>query len=163
MTLGYTLIEMLITLTIASILLVIVIPNQHFLWQRSQHVVLSEQLLQAINLTRHTAIVEQITTTLCPSDNQHTCSGSWDAGYIIKTQANTLRAFTNVPHQGKLHWRSFPANHNALVFTETGATAFENGTFWYCEPDATSASFAIVVSQMGRARLVKSTVMDVDC
>lgn len=132
----------------------IVLPNQTFLWKRTTNSVLSEQLLQAIDLARLTAIAEHEQTTVCHSADQKTCSGEWRNGYIVQTNTRVVYAFQNTEQPGQLYWRSFPANQPTLVFSATGQTMFENGTFWYCEDHATQPSFAIVISQTGRARLV---------
>jgi type IV fimbrial biogenesis protein FimT len=142
------------TLTIASILLVIVIPDQSLFLRKTEATVVSSQLLRALHLARESAMIQHTTVILCKSADQKTCSGAWRDGYIVKIGDQVLQAFTHsTPAQ--LYWRAFPKDQEQLVFSASGETAFENGTFWYCEKGAMKPAFAVILSQAGRARWVK--------
>lgn len=151
---GFSLLEILVTFLIALILLTITIPSQKFLLTRSTADVMRLQLLHAINLTRHEAMMRREIVTLCQSSNQQTCFGHWQEGYIILAKERVIYSFLNAANQGELYWRAFPKNQIQLHYLPSGALMAENGTFWYCLPAAKRPSWAIVLSQSGRAREV---------
>jgi type IV fimbrial biogenesis protein FimT len=150
---GFSLFELLITLSIVIILLLVVVPNEKHFITKSQDEVLSQQMLRAIYLARNEAVARSTTVTLCPSEDLKTCSGDWLRGYIILADNKVLAAFQNVTNQGAIHWRSFPNGRENLKFSGLGNAEVENGTFWYCENTESNAHWAIVMSQSGRARL----------
>jgi type IV fimbrial biogenesis protein FimT len=132
------------------ILMAFTVPNQTFLIQKTNAQVSSAELLRAIQLARSEAILREETVSLCKSDNQQTCSGAWESGYIITTKNQLLFAFRN-NLRGKIHWRAFPAGREDLQFNALGAPNSENGTFWFC-PDKNPA-WAIMLSKSGRVRI----------
>lgn len=151
---GFSLFEILVTLLIALILLTITIPSQKFFLTQSVTDVMRLQLVQAINLTRHEAMLRREVVTLCHSANQQTCVGHWQDGYIVLAKDKVIYSFLTVANQGELYWRAFPKHHTELHYLPSGALQAENGTFWYCLPAARNPSWAIVLSQSGRAREV---------
>jgi hypothetical protein len=42
----------------------------------------------------------------------------------------------------------------------SGLMAYENGSFWYCEPHEKNPAWMLVVNQAGRGRLVLSEKVD---
>jgi type IV fimbrial biogenesis protein FimT len=150
---GFSLFELLITLTIIIILLAAAIPSEKMFIIKSQDEVMSQQLLRAIYLARSEAMTRAETVTLCESADLKTCSGDWLQGYIITTNDTSISTYQNVTHQGVIHWRTFPKGRKELTFLASGLTEIENGTFWYCPTTTSKAHWAIVMSQSGRARL----------
>ena len=145
--------ELLITLTIVSIFLGMAFPNEKLFLEKSYSDVMSQQLLHAIYLARSEAITRNEAVTLCKSIDLKNCSGDWLRGYMIKTNDELLAHYQNVTTQGTIHWRGFPNGKETLIFFPSGLTDIQNGTFWYCPYSLAKASWAIVVSQSGRARL----------
>jgi type IV fimbrial biogenesis protein FimT len=151
---GFSLLEVLITFSIILVLLVIVIPSQGVFLKKTSTDVMKMQLLRAINLTRSEAIARDEIVTLCPSSNQKTCTGVWGEGYLIYANEKILYCFHNTVNKALLHWRSFPRQQQYLKFLPSGFSSMQNGTFWYCAENASNPSWAIMVSQSGRARVV---------
>lgn len=145
---------MLIIFLITFVLLTIAIPSQKFLLTGSAVDVMKLQLLRAINLTRHEAMMRREIVTLCQSSNQQTCFGHWQDGYIILANEKVIYSFLNVANQGELYWRAFPKDQTQLHYLPSGTLKAENGTFWYCLPREKNPGWAIVLSQSGRAREV---------
>lgn len=152
--LGFSLIELLITLSIAIILFAVAIPLFKFFFIKSTDQVMSLQLFRAINLARSEALASGQSVTLCKSANQQTCIGEWKEGYLIHSGNKILYVFHTATNDGILHWRAFPKSREDLQFLPSGFSRAENGSFWYCHSGATNASWAIVISQTGRARMV---------
>ncbi len=152
MKLGFSLLEMLIVLSIISIILVFSLFPQKIFLDKANDQVASSQLLRAINLTRSESITRGIPVTLCKSTDKQTCGGEWKEGYIVIADQKVLFTF-QMREKGELRWRSFPWYRNDLQFLPTGLLNSENGTFWYCASKNKNPSWAIMISLTGRARL----------
>jgi type IV fimbrial biogenesis protein FimT len=149
---GFTLLEMLVTISIILILLSLFIPSQKAMLTKSKTDVMRMQLLRAINLAHIEAITKNELVTICQSSDQKTCFGHWSDGYIVIVNRKVIYAFLNPENQGQLYWRAFPNNQAQLDYLPSGTLRAENGTFWYCSSEAKNPSWAIVISQSGRAR-----------
>jgi type IV fimbrial biogenesis protein FimT len=162
-----SLVELLLVISITIIMCSLTIPAYKKLIAAHKEQVLQSQLLRAIQMAREEAITRNVTITLCQSNNNSSCSGTWLQGQIlfideegngkIKKSDNLLTTFPTPVKWGALHWRSFP-NITYLQFLPSGFTHAENGTFWYCSAQAKTPSWAIVISKTGRARLVSSAL-----
>lgn len=152
---GFSLIELLITVSITVILLMLVIPDEKIFITKSEDEVMSQQLLRAIYLARSEAISRGETVMLCKSVDLKHCGGNdWLQGYIMTTNDKLLSSYQNIMSKGAIHWRSFPQGRNDLKFLSSGLSEIENGTFWYCPSTSSKAHWAIMMSPSGRARLV---------
>ncbi len=151
---GFCLLEIMITFSIALILLMLTIPSQKDKLTQSTVDVMRLQLLRAINLTQNEAIIRREAVTLCQSADQKSCSGHWKEGYIVLAKGKVIYSFITAANQGELYWRAFPVNQTQLDYLSSGTLKAENGTFWYCLHGEKNPSWAIVLSQAGRAREV---------
>jgi Tfp pilus assembly protein FimT len=151
---GFSLFELLTTLSIAFILLTLIIPSQKNYFNQSMSDVMKLQLFHAIHLAQSEAIASRKIVTLCQSENQTTCSGRWKQGYIILSDKKVIYSFVNVVNQGELYWRAFPVHQTQLDYLPSGMLKAENGTFWYCLPHENYPRWAIVINQSGRARII---------
>jgi type IV fimbrial biogenesis protein FimT len=156
---AFTLIEILLVLTLLILIGSLAFPSFNALIGRSQHVIFSSQLFEAVQLTRNEAMRRGEPLTLCASDDGKNCVGEWRRGYIIRQGKKVLFTFKQTM-PGQLHWRVFGTHQQALVFLPLGLPAAENGTFWYCEGGAHSPAWALVLNRAGRPRLIYSSVKD---
>lgn len=151
---GFSLIELLITLFIVMILLAFFIPSEAIFYSKARDEVMSSQLLRALNLARSAAVTRGEIITLCKSNNQKTCAGDWQDGYIIYTDNKILYSFHNSVNKGVLRWRAFPKHADDIQYLPSGMLRIENGTFWYCQKGIKKPRWAIVINMSGRARVV---------
>jgi len=149
---GFSLLEILITLSIAAIITAISISSWNQFSQKSQAEVAMLQLQRAIALAREEAITRHEDITLCKSNDQKNCSGDWQDGYIIKNSASVLQEF-EAASNGILLLRAFPRNQDHLNFSPNGFSISENGTFWYCSTRAKNPSWALIMNRAGRVRV----------
>jgi len=92
---GFTMIELLITLTIAIILAVIAVPQYADFTQARRTTSEITSLSNDMQLARTEAIKEGQTVTLCVSSNQTSCTGTlWSQGWIIFSDPNSVGAYT---------------------------------------------------------------------
>lgn len=150
---GFSLLELLITLTIFIIMGILAVPAQQIFYTRTNEKIVCSELEQAINLTRNEAIMRDSLVVLCKSDDQKTCNEIGKNGYIIIADKTVLYSFQNHLVEN-LHWRAFPKDQTYLEFLPSGLPNAENGTFWYCPKPNQNPRWAIVMSQSGRLRVV---------
>jgi len=86
---GFTLLELLITLSIVAIIVTIGVPNFRGVIMDNRMVSQSNQFVRSVNLARSTAVRHQRNATICVSANYDaavpTCAAStdWSNGWIV--------------------------------------------------------------------------------
>lgn len=163
-TVGFSLVEALISLAIASILMGSMIPSMSNILERNRATTNINWIVSAVNFTRHAAVVNRVTMTLCAPKLNDQCGGNWHGGLIIFSDRNKNARIDNTDNiiariqppngNGSIKWRAF-RNRQYLQMTPAGHTNFQNGNFVYC-PEDRNQKFArqIVVNIQGRTRLV---------
>lgn len=150
---GFSLIELMVVLIIATILFVLVVPSQTLFFHHAKARAVDSQLLQALDLARTTAISRAMKVVLCKSADHKSCSGQGQAGYIVLANDEVIYDFSTDSTAGELYWRS-ALGHEYLAFLPDGMTQGGNGTFWYCAKPLNQTVWAIIINQAGRARQV---------
>lgn len=158
---GFTLLELIFTLTILVISLSIGVPTLSQWIQRSKTTGLQYKLLHSVNYARTQAILLQSTITLCPGTT--VCEHSWGGSLLIfidqdsngtKNQDETLLKQIDIGLLGQyLDWRSF--RRTAYIqFNSQGITPALNGTFHFCpEEPFNEFKFSIILAKTGRIRV----------
>ena len=84
---GFTLIELMVTLAIATILITVAIPGFRTLIQGNRATAQSNELLSAFSLARSEAVKRGLRVSVCSSTDQATCAAStnWATGWIVFT------------------------------------------------------------------------------
>lgn len=75
---GFSLLELLITLTIVAIVAAFALPSLNSILQRGEQRAALSELIAIINLSRNTAIQEQTAVTLCPIGTNSKCTKDWN-------------------------------------------------------------------------------------
>ncbi|OUS30395.1 hypothetical protein A9Q98_05230 [Thalassotalea sp. 42_200_T64] len=163
--LGFSLVELLVTVAIMTSLLSIGMPSYQALIQRHYMKTEVNKWLLALNLARQTAITSGNIVTLCPSSNGISCGKKWTDGAILFIDKNRdhvkdnnelmLQVVAAVQHRQLLTWRAFQ-NRKYIQFQQNGFTWSQNGTFRICA-NQTSLKYnrALIVTRSGRIRLSK--------
>jgi type IV fimbrial biogenesis protein FimT len=158
---GFTLLELIVTMTILVITLTLGIPSLHQWIQRSKTTNLQYTLLHSIHYARTQAIQLQSTITVC-SGVRH-CEDDWGSHVIIFNDLDSngvlgsnepLLKYMDIGVLGEqLDWRSF-RRKPYLQFDSRGLTRALNGTFHFCPSSSDKhLKFAIILSRTGRARI----------
>lgn len=162
---GFTLVEMMVVIAIASILMAIAIPQFSELIRRNRVATISNQLLGTAFVARSEAIKRGHRVTACVSTDGVSCStgGHWHAGWIvfadhngdavrdegeslISVQAPVTGATTitgNIPVRTYISYN--PAGRSTLV-----NGGLQMGTVTICNRDIGNQ---LVISATGRPRL----------
>lgn len=81
---GLTLIELLVTITIAVILLTIAVPSFNDFLARNRVGGVANELMSMLNLARSEAVRRGQPVSVCKSSNGTSCGGTyWDSGWIV--------------------------------------------------------------------------------
>ena len=162
---AFTLIELLITLSLALILSGMALPSFNELLENSKLMTQVDDLAKTLRASRTTAIYENSKVTICPTNDSHTCISDWSAGYMSFVDKNgdrnlnddeeILTIYTNKNNKASLNWRAF-GFRKSIQWLETGITNHQNGTFYFCHEDATK-SRALIITKAGRIRYSKDT------
>lgn len=160
---GYSLLQLIITLAVASILLRIGIPHWGRLVENNLIIAERQQFFALLQFARQTAIMQNQTITLCPSQDSIQCSedyASWHTGYMVfaDTNGNKQRELTET----RLHI-SDTARTGVLIQTSSGRRAIRyqmDGSAWgsnvtirFCAQHHPVLNRTLIVHGSGRIRL----------
>lgn len=158
---GFTLLELIFTITILVIALSIGVPTLSQWVQRSKTSDLQFSLLHSIHFARTQATLLQSTITLCPGST--VCERNCGDSLLIfidqdsngtKDQNEVVLKQINIGQLGQyLNWRSFRRT-TYIKFNAQGITPALNGTFHFCPNDPENEfKFSIILARTGRARV----------
>ena len=103
---GFTMIELIMVLTIGAIFMIAAVPGYQALIQNSKVVAVINQLSASLNLARMEAIKRGSRVSVCPTgNNTFTACGDntqWGAGWIVFTDADSNNAIDSVNDRVKI-------------------------------------------------------------
>ena len=169
---GHTLIELLVALTVSSILLASATPMFAGMLMNNRATTLANNLLTSLQVARFEAIKRNRDITICKSNDAVSCSGSWSDGWIIFSDFNKnkqldtsdgdqiieVKTLSNA--EFSINWNAFRSDtyirYNALGFIHSN-----NGTFKLCPPNSDARyARAIIINRLGRARVSRDADQD---
>lgn len=154
---GFTMIELVVTLTIGSILVAIGIPSMSTFIQDQRLTSQANSLVLSLNFARSEAVKRDVATgiSICASSDGLTCnSANWAAGWIVADVTNNSGTLQGVQANGTTTTISGPASPPGLVFRPSGMTG-QAATFRVCDSRGASKAHSVDVSASGR--IVAST------
>ncbi|MCB1644141.1 MAG: GspH/FimT family pseudopilin [Pseudomonadales bacterium] len=161
---GFSLTELVIVISVLSILTGFALPAFERLMARSDTTAGINRIIGAVNYTRYTAITYRSMATLCPANLADAgCNGDWAGRLIVFLDHNAnakpddrdeiISVIQAAPGSGSLTWRAFQ-NKQYLQFTQLGYTNFQNGNFTFCpQPGDIAYARQIIINVQGRARM----------
>jgi type IV fimbrial biogenesis protein FimT len=172
---GFTLVEVLVVLAIASLLVTLAIPGMSRFVHSARLTDASNALLSSLQLARSEAMKRKDRVTVCKSADGLTCStsGGWEQGWIVFHDANhdgDRSADERIIERGQPRAGSLRITGNSQVaryvsFLAWGGTrqlsgSIQAGTVTLCDISASELDARqIVVSAAGRSRVVKVQAM----
>ena len=175
--LGFTLIEMLITIAIAAILMGIAIPSFRYITNANRIASELNGLLGDLQLARSEAIKEGRTITVCQSNNGTSCSNTtnWQGGWIVFSDPTNVGVYD----AGEIYIRkqkqfsgtdTFVASNNVSVITfnrEGYAVGMANGTLLSLHDSSNNAAWTrcLLINLSGQmtSQLQGTTTNGVTC
>jgi type IV fimbrial biogenesis protein FimT len=157
---GVTLVELLITLSIASILIAIATPSLTTVVKDSRLRVGANALQNSFSLARSTAVSRSAFVTICKSTNGTECAaaGDWSQGWIIYEGtidddpvqgSDDERIRVNRALNDQITFRGEPglanyASFDGLGFTRDSDGDYQSGLFHICDDRGTAGRTRIV-------------------
>lgn len=81
---GFTLIELMVTISVLAVLLGVGVPSFQATIQGNRITTTANDLVAALQLARSEAVRRGVNVTVCSSNNQSTCSGAWTNGWVVR-------------------------------------------------------------------------------
>ncbi|MEO2278981.1 GspH/FimT family pseudopilin [Pseudoalteromonas pernae] len=157
---GATIIELLVTITIAAILLGITIPSFKTLTSVNRKSNFVNELYRNINSARAFAIYHNEYVRVCPHSS-HKCSGNWNDGIMVFVDSNNDGQRSE--KEKIIRLMSPPKKGDSLIYPRSGVSfkptgmlkGFSNGSFVYCSANTSlnQPAIRITVSLQGRVRV----------
>ena len=154
---GFTLIEAIVTMTVAAVLLCLAIPALGGMLAHHRLVTAQIELVAALQHARGAAISGRQRILFCPSANGAQCADDthWERGWLIgryrTTNADKLDGLPSQVHHGHRQLIIVStAGRKRVRFQPDGTTGGSNVTFVLCRPGHAEDALAITVSNMGR-------------
>lgn len=158
---GFTLLELLITLTIAAILLSVTVPSGKQLFHQQESASVTNQIVSLLYFARETAVSSGYNTGVCPTLDLATCSRNWNQAFIVYKDLDGNKTFNPsmdealqvavLPPSWSVNWRAFNSQY-VIQFQPSGYTFNQNGTLEICPPFATTSVNTLVLNRIGRLR-----------
>lgn len=173
---GFTLIELMVTLAVATLIITLGIPGFYEIIKKNRIAAAANDLLASLNIARSKAITTGYPVVLCKSTDGETCTndGHWESGWIVFVDWNlnadpsdTQPPTCNDPKGCVIHvhgalpdgytlrtganfanWISYLPDGRAR-----GNGGLFNGTFTLCHGTDTTTARKIVINTGGRARI----------
>jgi type IV fimbrial biogenesis protein FimT len=156
---GFTLIELMVTISILAILLTIAVPNFITFVQNNRLVGQANDLVTSLNYARSEAIKRGVRVSVCSRLSDTACSGAgvfnWDTGWLVFVNPNSDSVVD--PGETVLQIRQPLENGNTLRTAGLQRVTYQNSgysgnadTFRLCDTRGTASGRAIAVSLQGR-------------
>ena len=157
---GYTLIELMLTITILAIVVSLAVPPMQDFFTRHKNETVGRKLFDLIMLSRSKAYGHSEIYTLCPSTDGESCGTDWAQGALVfvdrdgngerATDERIERVLPKLDDDASLEWRSFNSK-SYLQYRPSGLTLNQNGNFAYCPPNGEEKyGWIIVLNATGR-------------
>jgi len=165
---GFTLIELMVSVSITSILIAIAVPNfDTFLVQLRVDNEIS-QLHRMLLITRNAAINSGQNAIVCPLNNQSECTSQWNKSLSVFIDVNNNKEFDAnekvIRIKAQINTDDelvYGKGRTKITYQPTGQlSGLANGTFRYCPNNHKEMSRGIIVARSGR--LYQSSDIDND-
>ncbi len=171
---GFTLIELIITLSVVAILMLIATPSMQTMVVKNRMVTTLNELVADLNLARSEAIKRGQRTLLCKSSSGTQCdpNADWSDGWLlfhdsdgdraVSANEQVIRVHAKLNKSIKLDYRGPSHRSHYVDFLASGETNNQNGRFWFCNLHDPDDNRALVISRTGRLR-VEQRGSDANC
>nr|WP_315592593.1 GspH/FimT family pseudopilin [uncultured Cupriavidus sp.] len=157
---GLTLIELLVALTVLSILAAAAIPNFKSFLHNSRLSSDATRLFTDLELARSEAARRNATVTICPLDTGNLCSDDWSLPRILFVDADNDGIYSNteelIRHSDTpqpttaITGLNLGVTLNRVRVRSTGSTTAPTASWKFCERNSTEAGQTVLLTGSGR-------------
>jgi type IV fimbrial biogenesis protein FimT len=169
--LGFTTIELMVTLTVVMVLLAIAIPSFSAISAQNRLAAATNDLAAAFSLARQTAVTRNASVALCAGDAVHGCHTStdwdWSRGWLVfmdRDRDGVRDADESIVHEGSQSSAGVviagnepmrkPIIFSPLGFATQPGGAFSAGTVRVCSPSGIQDNARdLILAKSGRVRV----------
>lgn len=142
---GFTIVEMMITITVITIILALALPNLTQFFARNNLAGTTNELIAGINQARSEAVTRSTIVSICPSNDGVSCDpGNWEGGWIVFLDPNNNRSIdageniVNLGNNISSDAVTIDGFNGGLTFTSSGLlSGLANGVIQFTHPQLT--------------------------
>jgi type IV fimbrial biogenesis protein FimT len=161
---GVTLIELLVTLSIASILLTVAVPGFRVFIQDSRLTTQINNFASAMMLAKSEALKRSSSATVCPSTNGTSCTGgsAWSNGWLVFSDPNrngAVDADEEIIQVGPAltGGNTLSGGRTRITFDANGFSLGLNDSISLCDSRGAASSKRLIINNQGRVRTETGT------
>ncbi|MEE9397867.1 MAG: GspH/FimT family pseudopilin [Methylococcales bacterium] len=155
---GFTLIELMVTLSVSAILLTVGIPSFRSMTLNNKRNTEINKLVTDLAVARSESIKRGFNVSVCKSNDNATCSGTWADGWIVFV--NTDNDIPAVVDAGELiirvsqgsNWVPSGEYSTHITYSPTGFVN-SGGHLKYCDDRGAKFARAVILEISGRTTL----------
>jgi type IV fimbrial biogenesis protein FimT len=166
---GFTLVELLVTISILAIAMAIAIPNMGTFISKLRVDNEISQLNRLILTARNTAINYEASTTVCPLDNTNNCTNDWTGEISVFIDNDGDGVLDAVDNDTLIKVKEGIQNGDNLLYGQASLRYNQMGTilggvsatpFRYCPKGYVKLNRGIIVAASGRSFATSDTDND---
>lgn len=146
---AFTLVELLIVLTLVAITGNIAIPALQDFLERNQQQVLYHQISRALQHARSYAVTHRVSVELCASNDGLSCTSDWSHGWLLRELNQKSTIAVTLLHIDQQRLQSNKSEQK-IIFHSNGTSPRGNGRFYSCYKG--KVSWQLVINRQGRLR-----------
>ncbi len=157
---GFTLVELMITLSVAAILLAVAVPSYQVFIQDSRLTAQSNNFYSAMTLAKSESVKSSSPTTICPSTNGTSCTGGtvWSNGWLIFADPDSdgvVDTGERIIQVGStlVGGNTLTSVRTRVTYSASGFALGFNSTFSLCDSRGAAYSKRLILNNQGRLRI----------
>jgi type IV fimbrial biogenesis protein FimT len=158
---GFTLLELVIGVTILAILGGLAAPSFTGMWLDAQRTTAVNGFIHSVFLARSVAVTSGRTVTICRSTDTQTCShqvADWQAGWVVFVNTDDDQPPTIDANERVLE--VFQARPGGIITSNRPSYSFRphvhrvvNGSMVFCDRRGSAQARAVIINSAGRPRV----------